>query len=212
MAGFISHLDPSEKFLSRIIPAIGLVATRWTQVEVSTQRMMGVLLKLEGRFALALTAHIGDRTAIDIILSVARQYKLPPGTKEAIEAFATNHATCRDNRNLMVHGIHLCSEKGIKPRRAAVQKLTSRGQVKVSYFELPLETIYKIAAECNALAGYGQRIVSHLASLRPDAIPHELPALFPRLDNRLKTLNPLSVHDLLQPRSYASGWTGLQDQ
>lgn len=188
------------------MPLIGIVASRWTQVEVTTQRIMSSLLHVQGRVALGLSTHIGDRTALDIIMSVARQYKFTPGGIEAIEAFCSNHNIARSNRNLLVHGIHGKSERGIKPVRRFVQKLAARGNVKIIYYEISTAEMVEIANEIGALAAYGQMLNDYL-NTSGGTVPPVLPPQFPRLRDRSCTLNQLDVHDVLRPRSFATGWT-----
>lgn len=204
---FRENLPPALAKLNDVIPAIGLTAVCWTQVEITTQRIMASLLRAEGRISVALTAHIPDRTAIDLILAVTRQYDLPTETSDAIEAFAKAHNICRENRNLVVHGIHGKSEKGITPERSFIQKVSARGKVRIVYYEISVAEIYEISKECSALAGYGQEIIRNLDSQGPGANPHKLPRLFPQLNNRSNSLPQLDVHDVLLRRPFASGWT-----
>ncbi len=204
---YISELPPALASISNRLPAIGLVAVNWTQVEIQTQRLMAQLLHLEGAFSVATTAHIGDRTAIELILSVARLYTLPTSALEAIEAFAAAHNICRGNRNLIIHGTHLNSEPGVGESRMCIQKVSARGRVKVLFLEVTLETIFNVAKECSALAGYCNEIVNLLQTYDGKTEPQKLLQLFPSPSDLMTILPPLSPNEILQPRSFESGWT-----
>lgn len=208
MSDWTPHLYPFEREIEDAIPAIGLTALRWTQVEIATQRLLAAMVVAPRRIDVALAAHIPDRTALDVILSIARM-RFKDHLLASIETFAKRHDTCRENRNLIVHGTHSRSEEGVEPKVMFIQRVSSRGNVKVVNYHVEPVTIYRVAWEIRALAGYGQTLINHVVALQSGSPPEELPQLFPPLDNLSKTLPTLGSHDVMRRREFASGWTTI---
>jgi hypothetical protein len=210
------QLHAAELAVSEFIPAVGLVAMRWTQVEHATTRLLALIANVPQEMEAALAIHIPDRTAFDIILAMAQEWKLPDGLPAYIDAVSKAHDAHRENRNLLVHGLYMASEPEIEPKRFALQRVTARRRTKITYYEISPAEVFKQSARIFNFAGVMQRLGDHLDALRKQLQPPELLPTPPQPDKLTKTLPQLTVHDLMRPRPFGRGYTGwgepLQEQ
>lgn len=208
MAEYTLELLEAEKAVADFIPAVGIVAMRWTQVETATIHLLALMANVHRNMEPALGAHIPDRTATDIIAALALEWALPEEIKAQLAQFGKTHSALRENRNLIVHSCYIKSEPGIEPERSALTRVTARGKTKISYFEVTPEELYRVSIEILNFAGYTQRLCDHLEALRAGKEPPPLPEPPARPDSLQDSLPQLLVHDLLLPRSFGRGYTG----
>jgi hypothetical protein len=194
-----------EALGSDFITALGFVALRWTSVEISTQALLGALADSDDYVGIALSAHVGDRTALDVIKSIARLRPLPDGTLESIENFVLYHGICRNNRNLVLHNRYLPSEDGIEPRIIALQRITARGNIRVINYAVEALDVYGVANECLILASVGQMLTRHINRIRGGREPSSLPPPLVLPQDLTRSLRQVDSSEFARPRSKPSG-------
>jgi hypothetical protein len=211
MTEYPMRVLPIEKATEDIITAVGFVATRFTGVEIVTQNLLTALADAQEQVGIALAAHIGDRTAMHIILSIARIRDLPKETLAAVELFASHHHQCRENRNLVVHNRYLPSEDGIEPKIVVLQRITARGNIRVINYAIDAHTIYGVADECLKLASHGQMVVRHINRLRSGRELTPLPPALPVPTDLSKSLCRVQQSEFAKPRKEGHGWTAWNE-
>ena len=189
-----------------LLPAIGLTTLRWTMVEQTTMMLLASLADLPDVIDVALAAHIPDRTALDIIKSIGGLRGFHPLSIAAIKHFTSCHEVCRENRNLVVHNTYLRSEDGIEPQIFVLQRVTSRGNLRVINYEIDNTIVYKVAHECLELCAFGRLLFAHIELVKRGGGFLRLPELQPLPKNLLNVLRQVEISEFARPRLDATGW------
>lgn len=199
-------LYPWEEGIRDHIHLIGLVCLRWTPVEITTQQLITALIDLhDPAMSAAVLTHIGDKTAMNIIQSLANAFiGLDPAAKDLLLKFTKTQDICRQNRNLLVHGLHAASE--IRPDKHIVSKMTSHGRIRIAHYVLPTEAVLRVLGEIQALNALGQNLTTAFNRARAGQ-----PGLLRRpkwpqpqlLTNTLQTIQP---EDYMRDPEMDRGW------
>lgn len=165
--------------------AIGVVNINWNWCEFTLDFILGQLLNLPPRVGPRITPNIGNVAKCDIVVGIVEETCKDAILRDHIIHFTTCYSICRENRNLIIHG--LCLEE--YPEIETPVFLLSKASRELRDRAIPVtpEILERICRETRALYYYASRILDYWRSpehfpLRDKLpLPHKLTKLHPAL-------------------------------
>lgn len=189
------RLNSLEERLGDELHAIGLIAVRWSQVELATHKLIQEIAEIKNYpVSLALTTQLNGPSLTDVLMSISRSYSDDdPSYLELFSIYTKIHSACRENRNFLMHGNIIVSHPSIKPEIVVIQKLSSRGLLKISNYELTKNDVRRVAVDIQRLTRFGNQIAEAFVNSRKNPPQPTKISAFPvprKLHETLRQVEP----------------------